>query len=129
MEIFKFNTPFVKMFSQGKEKEYKGKSIVYEKNTAVFVYLYYKSTYRFYIMKEEKKGLDFPYIYEKIRIVCKIELKEYPRARKCIKYMIELDDKIYTRNDIYYSKLEVLLKKRNVKKEDIKIFYLINRGS
>lgn len=127
MEIFTVSNEFIKIYSKGIEKEYKGKSIIYKDLTTVFVFFYFKGYKKGYIIKDDSiNGVELPYIEGKVRIIASVEDKSCYYLSKIVN---EAEEKygqvLYCLRDILYLKLFCLVIRRKPKVED---FFLILEG-
>jgi len=120
MEIMKIKTDKFSIYSLGEEKEYTGKTIIYKENTYVFVIYYYVYERRFYILKDDKNGIEMPYINGRIKIIGKIDLfnKRFAVSKINRTYQ-HFKNALFNMKEIDYIKYLLYLENQRLKYKDI----------
>lgn len=123
MEILPIQTKSLKIFSKGIEEKYTGKTIVYHDKSKVFVFYYFKTYKKAYILKNSSKnGVELPYIEGKVEILASFEDK---KAQLFAKYMdkavLLFGNNMFVLKDIMYLKIYCIIMKFNSHFEDIEI--------
>jgi len=126
MEIYIYKDNFIKIFSVGVEKEYRGKSIVYENNTKTLVYYYMPSYRRLYIIDGKREDTHLLNIEEKVRVIGMLENREVNYFTKYLKEMIK-SNKIFFMNDDFFIDIIIALKVKRPKKSEIIQIYNKNK--
>lgn len=101
---------YFKLYSSGLEKEYRGKTILYKETAKTAVFYYYDSLKRGYIIADGGNS-SLPCIDGQIEILSKYDGTFCRRFRKILKECEKkIGNEIYTYPDIFYRKLEILIK-------------------
>jgi len=118
MEILKYKDEYFKVFSLGIEKEYKGKSIIYENTTKTLVYYYMPNHKRLYIIDGTKEEMSLFNVVEKVRIIGILLDREVKLFTKYLKEIIN-NNKIFYMDDDFFIDIAITLKAKKPQKTDI----------
>jgi len=121
MVIESLKTDFVKLYSKGIEIKYLGNAIEYDDKFCTFVYFYYTSHRRVYIINGVKKKVLLPQINDKINIICKYEDKYTNRFNLFLKYTDEYI--IYSLPPIFFRKLKIIIEAKKMDINDALFLY------
>lgn len=122
MEIIKYSDDFIKVFSAGIEKDYRGTSIVYENMTKTLIYYYYPNHKRLYVVDGKREDWGLPQVIERVR---KIAVFYDRQVRLFNRYMRSIlkNKSIFYLCDSFFYDLDILLKNSKTKFIDIMILY------
>ena len=122
MEIYLYKDDFIKTFSTGVEKEYRGTSIIYDDKYKVLLYHYFPTYKRLYVLDglhEEKELIN---VVEKVRIVAFFENRQVSYFSKYLKSIIK-NGSIYAMEDEFFVDLMIILQSKKPLFSDVKIIY------
>ena len=111
MEVFLYKDDFIKMYADGIEKKYKGKSIEYDGLNKTFVYYYYTNHQRLYIIDGKSEDFEIPHVDGSVRLIIKFEDKQVKLFKKHLKNLIK-SKKIFTMSDEFFIDLGIILRKK-----------------
>lgn len=118
MEVFIHKDDFLKMYSDGIEKEYRGTSIVYKDDLKTLIYYYMPNHKRLYVVDGKKEETSLMNVVEKVRVVCLLKDREVSYFSKYLKPIIK-SNKIFYMDDDFFMDVAVVLRSRKHGKSDI----------
>ena len=114
MKVFPLKNEFVKMYSLGFEKSYKGTFIIYDDNSITFLFFYYKKHCRVYIIDGIKNNMNLVQVYEKINLIAVYRDYMCKRLVKFLKLKRKENDRfIFHINPLFYREIGNFLAKKN----------------
>jgi len=122
MEVDIYEDEDTKMYSDGIETGYSGKSIIYDDTKKTFVYYYYINHQRMYVIDGKKDEVYLPNIKEAVRIITVYEDRQVKVFKKYLKSIIK-NKTIFSMGDDFFLELKIMLTKKSVKFVDILSFY------
>ena len=130
MEIVPIISEFVKTYSLGIEEHYTGNTIIYNNTTKTFIYYYYVSYTRVYVIDGKGKNTELPQINEKIRVLYYLENAKAMNFLKYTSAWIKKDNKtLFNLNDSFYYDLYALInKKRGLKSDLVQLYKHYSKG-
>lgn len=116
MIIQKLNNDFVKLYTYGKEKNYFGTSIEYYDNSITFLFFYYSSFVRVYVINGLKKDRVLVQVNQKVNIIA---VYDGNIAKRFIRFYKEKtsDPFLFCIPPLFFREINVFLEKKH---------YLIN---
>ena len=113
MTVYPLLTNFVKLYSKGIEKKYNGVNIEYENETNTFLFFYYSSFTRVYVINGAKNDFQLVQVKEKIN---RIAIYDYVIAKRFIRFFNEVsrrEDFLFYIPPLFFREILPLLNQKN----------------
>lgn len=113
MTVYPLLTNFVKLYSKGIEKKYNGVNIEYENETNTFLFFYYSSFTRVYVINGAKNDFQLVQVKEKIN---RIAIYDYVIAKRFIRFFNEIsrrEDFLFYIPPLFFREILPLLNQKN----------------
>lgn len=113
MTVYPILTNFVKLYSKGIEKKYNGVNIEYENETNTFLFFYYSSFTRVYVINGAKNDFQLVQVKEKIN---RIAIYDYVIAKRFIRFFNEVsrrEDFLFYIPPLFFREILPLLNQKN----------------
>jgi len=122
MTVVGYTDPFMKIYSTGIERAYRGTSVEYEDAVKTLIYYYYPNYKRLYVLSGDSPECGMPNVEEKVRIVARFDEKQVWYFNKYLKSIIK-NKKIYYLCDEFFLDLEILLGSRRPAYSSVEMLY------
>ena len=116
MTITFLNNNFVKLYSKGIEKEYLGNKVIYKDETNTFLFFYYSSFLRIYVINGNKSDFTLVQVKEKVNIIVQYSFLYAKRFLRFYK-IVEKDEFLYKIPPLFFREIyPLLMEKKYIKK-------------
>ena len=122
MEIIPYKDDFVRTYSDGVEKEYKGTSIVYDDRFKVLLYHYFPTYKRLFVLSAARPDKYIINVAEKVRVVAFFENKAVSLFKNHLKSIIK-NKQIFGMNEGFFVDLEILLNSKKPQQSESAVLF------